>query len=57
MNTYQTNKNIQPKKLEFLTVNEDEIKKNIKENEKKRKETFIDHKVLKDEAWPWMTWQ
>ena len=41
-------------RLTFLKLNRQSIKNNIKENEKKLKDSFLFHKILKDEAWPWM---
>lgn len=46
--------NMEQKRLKFLSLNRDEIKKSIKENEKKRSETFLGEKMLKNQAWPWM---
>lgn len=41
-------------RVKFLRLNQNELKKHVKENEKKRKETFLGEKVLKDKVWPWM---
>lgn len=41
-------------RVRFLRLNHNEVQNHVKKNEKKRKETFIGEKVLKDEVWPWM---
>jgi len=41
-------------RVRFLRLNHNEVQNHIKENEKKRKETFLGEKVLKDKVWPWM---
>lgn len=42
------------KRLKFLFLNKEEIEKSIRENEKKRNETFLGEKILKNQTWPWM---
>lgn len=41
-------------RVRFLHLNQNELQNHIKENEKKRTETFLGEKVLKDKIWPWM---
>lgn len=49
------NDTMKQKRLMFLSLNQDEIKNSIKENEKKRSETFLGEKMLKNQTWPWMS--
>jgi len=49
------NNTMKQKRLIFLSLNEDKIKNSIKENEKKRSETFLGEKILKNQTWPWMS--
>ena len=49
------NDNMKQKRLKFLSLNQGEIEKSIKENEKKRSETFLGEKILKNQTWPWMS--
>jgi len=49
------NDNMKQKRLKFLSLNQGEIEKSIKENEKKRSETFLGEKMLKNQTWPWMS--
>jgi len=51
---YNAEKNKQPNRIEFLSLNQNEIKRAIEKNEKKRKETFLGEKVLSNQVWPWM---
>lgn len=41
-------------RLEFLSLNQDEIKKAIKKNEEMWSKTFLGEKVLSNQVWPWM---
>lgn len=48
-------KNMQiEERVKFLRLNQNELKKHIEANEKRRRETFLGEKVLKDKVWPWM---
>ncbi len=49
------NDTMMQKRLNYLLLNQNEIENNIKENEKKRSETFLGEKLLKNQTWPWMS--
>ena len=49
------NDSMKQKRFKFLSLNQDEIKKSMRENEKKRSETFLGEKILKNQTWPWMS--
>ncbi|MFC1816633.1 hypothetical protein ACFL0M_12035 [Thermodesulfobacteriota bacterium] len=51
---YHAKKDKQPNRIEFLSLNQNEIKRAIKKNEEKRSKTYLGEKVLSNQVWPWM---
>ena len=44
-----------PKRLDFLQDNLETIKNRIRKNEKPLRKQYLGHKILEDQAWPWMS--
>lgn len=49
------NENMKQRRKKYLSLNQNNIEDSIKENEKKRSETFLGEKMLENQAWPWMS--